>query len=271
MAAELKHAEGERDQLVAKLAGLEGALAEAQAKIDATERELAITNLQLTSSADATAAAEALEERALATELRLADSEERFTDAQSRLGHAQTELADALGRLAELEQARDADATDGDGDASRPGFGASKELEARIAELENARRADIVELQRAQESFGNTQVELSNATRKLRVAEARIRELEMTGNAPPRIEAEPDAEPAPVPSYVVASEGDLSFSQDVDETYPSVEAFGDGGSPHTWETTNLDPEPEAAEEPPAEGLSLRERLARAAAGRKRLS
>lgn len=272
MTAELKHAEGERDQLVAKLAGLEGALAEAQAKIDATERELAITNLQLTTSADATAAAQALEERAIATELRLADSEERFTDAQSRLGHAQMELADALGRLAELERAGDADAPDGDGAASRPGFGAGKELEARIAELENARRADIVELQRAQESFGNTQVELSNATRKLRVAEARIRELEMTGNAPPRIEAEPNAEPAPVPSYVAASEGDLSFSQDVDDPYPSVEAFGDGGSPHTWETTKLDPEPEASEEEaPAEGLSLRERLARAAAGRKRLS
>jgi hypothetical protein len=271
IAAELKHAEGERDQLAAKFAGLEAALAEAQAKIEATERELAITNLQLTASADATAAAQALEERALGAELRLADSEERFTDAQSRLGKAQTELADALGRLAELEQARNADAPDGDGAAPRTGFGASNELEARIAELENARRADIVELQRAQESFGNTQVELSNATRKLRQAEARIRELERPGNASPRIQVETSAEPAPVPSYVAASEGDLSLSEQVDDPIPSLGAFGEGGSPHTWETTNLDPEPEAAEEAPEEGLSLRERLARAAAGRKRLS
>ena len=38
--------------------------------------------------------------------------------------------------------------------------------------------------------------------------------------------------------------------------------------PHTWETSGPPPEPERKiEEPEEEGLSLRERLARAAAGR----
>ena len=64
-------------------------------------------------------------------------------------------------------------------------------------------------------------------------------------------------------------------ANDVDETddgYPSLEAFGDGGAPHTWETSVPPPEPEPKiEEPEGEGLWLRERLARAAAGRKRLS
>jgi len=42
--------------------------------------------------------------------------------------------------------------------------------------------------------------------------------------------------------------------------------------PHTWETSGPPPEPERKiDEPEEEGLSLRERLARAAAGRKRLS
>ena len=63
-------------------------------------------------------------------------------------------------------------------------------------------------------------------------------------------------------------------SQDVDDvlrTDTPLEAFGDGGSPHTWETSGPPPEPETTVEPEEKGLSLRERLACTAAGRKRLS
>jgi hypothetical protein len=57
---------------------------------------------------------------------------------------------------------------------------------------------------------------------------------------------------------------------DVEDGYPSLEAFGDGGGPHTWETSDPPPEPEPKiEESEEEGLLLRERLARAGAGRKR--
>jgi hypothetical protein len=73
-----------------------------------------------------------------------------------------------------------------------------------------------------------------------------------------------------VPSSVAASDNGVSVTEDTDDMYPSLEAFGEGGSPHTWETTKPGPEPEV-EEPAAEGLSLRERLSRAAAARRRLS
>ena len=260
-AAELKRTEGERDQLMAKLGELERAFGEAQAKIEGTERELAITNLQLSTSAEATAAAQALEERALAAEVRLADSEERFTDAQGRLAEADAKLADALGKLEEAATKESATPR------------SDNELEARIAELESARRADIVELQRARESFGNTQVELSNAMRKLKAAEARAGELEHSGSARPVPTNDEDVgEAAPVPGYVAASDNDRPIAEDDEgDGYPSLEAFGDGGAPHTWETTSLPPEPETRGSHPEEGLSLRERLARAAAGRKRLS
>jgi hypothetical protein len=66
----------------------------------------------------------------------------------------------------------------------------------------------------------------------------------------------------------------VASANDVDETddgYASLEHSGTAG-PHTWETSGPPPELERKiEEPEEEGLSLRERLARAAAGRKRLS
>jgi hypothetical protein len=65
---------------------------------------------------------------------------------------------------------------------------------------------------------------------------------------------------------------DVDDVDDVEDGYPSLEAFGDGGGPHTWETSGSPPEPEPKiEESEEEGLLLRERLARTGAGRKRLS
>ena len=84
----------------------------------------------------------------------------------------EAKLADALTQLEEAS-------------APRPSL-TGDELEARIAELESARRADIEALQRPQESFGNTKVELSNATRRLKEAEARVRELERGDHTPTR-------------------------------------------------------------------------------------
>ena len=57
--------------------------------------------------------------------------------------------------------------------------GGGSDLEMRIQELEQARREDVSQLQHAQESFANSQLKLTNASRKLRVAEARIRELNL--------------------------------------------------------------------------------------------
>src|SRR5262245_2422251 len=94
ISAELKRAEGERDQLVSKLEELERSLGEARTRAELSERELAVKNLELNASADATASAGAPEERASAAELKAAHSEERFAHPQSPLAHAPTKLRD---------------------------------------------------------------------------------------------------------------------------------------------------------------------------------
>ena len=258
--SELKRVEGERDRLVSKLDEVERAMSEAQTRAERAERDLAIKNHELSASADATASAAALQERATAAERKLVDSEERFADAQGR-------LSEALDKLRELEEARTAlDLEKEEAPMPRVGFGAGAELEGRIAELENARRADVVELQRAHEAFANTQLELSNTTRKLREAESRLKELDRSGGAPAR-RTEPAAEAAAVPTYVAAAEDPEAWNEVEDPFGDSSDAFAD--PPDTWS----DPTPGegSVEDEPAEGLSLRERLARAAAARRRIS
>lgn len=256
---ELKRAESERDELASKLAELERALAQAQARAEVSERELAVKNLELNASAEATASAEALQDRATAAELKFADSQERVADAQSQ-------LADALAKLRELEEARASlDEGKGEDQPPRAVFGATKELEARIAELENARRADVVELQRAQEAFANTQLELSNATRKLRAAESRVKELERSGGRGGATAPEPKRKAeAPVPNYVAAADDPSAWDDAIEDPLGDVP---DTLPDETWSQPVVE---EVAEEP-AEGLSLRERLSRAAAARRRIS
>jgi hypothetical protein len=72
---------------------------------------------------------------------------------------------------------------------------------------------------------------------------------------------------------VTASDEGRLPSQDVDDVedgYP-LEAFGNLGSPHTLGNLRPAARTRADVEPEEEGLSLRERLARAGARRKRLS
>jgi chromosome segregation ATPase len=123
------------------------------------------------------------------------------------------------------------------------------ELEARVAELEELRRSEVSELQRAQESLANTQVEAAQAAKRAKDAEARIRELEEA--------AQGAREAAPQPTYEAPEE----FLQ------PSITS--------RLAALRREPAPEAIGEEeaasPDEGLSLRERLARAAAARHRPS
>jgi hypothetical protein len=122
--------------------------------------------------------------------------------------------------------------------------------------MENQRREEIVELQRSQEALANTQAELMDSTRKLRAAEDRVRELESaTGVASSR----------GVPVYE-PSEAEEAPSERPGRRPPVAEPAPE---PEPVEAAR-DEEPEA-EEMPEEALSLRERLARAAAARHRTS
>jgi hypothetical protein len=139
-------------------------------------------------------------------------------------------------------------------------------LVARIEEMEAQRRSDVAELQIAQQSLVNTQFELMEATRKLKSAEERAIGVE-SGDEPaaeprraPRGRAaaerarvrhpEPSREPEPTPDHDLAEREMATFHA----AEPQVE------SPD---------EPLEETEEELAGLSLRERLARAAAARHR--
>jgi hypothetical protein len=172
-----------------------------------------------------------------------AQAEARALAAEQRSASAEESSA-AL--VAELELARMASTAP----IVQAAEGSSSELEARLAELEAARRKDIAELQRAQEALANTQFELANANRRLKEAGERAEAGERSEGAGP------EARPAPQPERVRAADRlrrePVSPPQEPDRAAPTPE-----------------PEPKPEEAPEEEGLSLRERLARAAAARHR--
>ncbi|MGA9160027.1 MAG: hypothetical protein WB297_04075 [Actinomycetota bacterium] len=243
----LRASEAECEELAGTVRRIQATLAEKEAELalarEGSEGTRAETKRANKLIAEAESRVTAAEKKAAAAEKKAEDAGKRATVTAERALEMEAQLSEAEQR-----------ATDAQAKAS----------------IENARRADVVELQRAQEQFANTQVELSNAARKLREAEAPVEELERAGRSRPVRSDEAEGEPAPVPGYVTGLDRDPWAAETSDEV-PSLGAFGDGGSPHGWETTGSDPEPVAEEEPGSEGLSLRERLARAAAAGRRLS
>ncbi len=285
--------EAERDSFRAKIAELEVTLAEARARVSADAAG--------GSSPHDGEVIAALEERAGDAEKRLVDTEERFADARTQLTESDARLAEALARLEELEQARSSLEGDGGPGGSDP--------ESRIAELEKARRTDVEGLNRAQEAFANTQVELTNTTKKLREAERRIRELE--GDSGLKAHGAPTYTPAPEggasepdPTLPVSEDRQVdhdAFEERVSSLRAGLaaandlswdldrEVAGDGLAEHGLPpmpppeprpVADVDPgsdrargsdgeAPAGSEDVEEEGLSLRERLARAAAARHR--
>ena len=168
-----------------------------------------------------------------------------------RASHGETQAE--VTRLTEALTAKEAEVAQAAAGAGAAGEQAAKaaELASRVRELEDQRRRDVEELARAEERLGNTQLELMRATKRAKELEQRLRELEAGGAAPPRERvSEPEPEPAPVSPLA-------RLRREVREAAraPAEE-----------------PAPVAAEEPaPVDeaGLSLRERLARAAAARHR--
>ena len=299
----------ERDALTAKVVELETTLSGARATILSKDRELEARAASAQEAAaveeqiraaelkasdaherllDAQARLEESEAKRASVEGRLpeleaglamlAELEGRATRAESALADSSAELQSADAALAELaaelEQAKAAVPT-----ADGP---SAAELQARVAELEAARRSDIEELQRAQEALANTQVELTNANRKLKEADGRIREL--GSEVAPA--AEPERAPVPVPDYVTRETENARREPEYGPREPTAAAQPEQEAPAEVSSfaarlSSLRQEIAAATQPPAEvaaedeppaeeeGLSLRERLARAAAARHR--
>ncbi len=238
---ELEVSRTERDRVVAELDRVRG------------ERDGATDEVQ-GSIVEVQAAKD--EAQAARNELEVSRSERDRVVAE--LDRVRGELDEMTSEVRRLSAARDADREAGGTAEAEAGPG-SAELEARLAELEALRRNEVSDLQRAQESLANTQVELMDTNRKLKAAEERVREMEGGGEASSRRGGAPEYRPA--------------SSEEDDATVWNYESSDAGlGSPFAGlasdESANGGGESEP-EEPPEETLSLRERLARAAAARHR--
>jgi hypothetical protein len=188
---------------------------------------------------------------------------------RGELAAVRTELdatrADLTSARAELEAARTAVVQRADPPATGVSPDVLAELQARIAELEALRRDEVSELQRTQQALANTQYEMTEAARRAKQAEERLRELE--GEAPvprplsgwpPRLgRSEPEVDEAPAPPEISAPPGWVADGS-------AAEADVEGEVPD-------EDVPERHVMPSKEGLSLRERLTRAAAARHRIS
>jgi hypothetical protein len=157
------------------------------------------------------------------------------------------------------------------------------ELRRRVAELEDARRTDIAEVQHAHEQLANTQLELKQARHRIEAMRDQLASASVATGAS-TAEA-PDA----VPSYAAfdepaVAEGSPVFEPPDEATVGSrLSAFRKRRSApripdpdDRWEPvaeTPAEPEPQdpPAQEISPEGLSLRERLTRAAAARHRVT
>jgi chromosome segregation ATPase len=222
------------------------------------------------------AGSEEVERRAAAAEQRVGQleavtkqAEERMTQLEGGQRQAEQRAAQADVRLREIEQERTKLSTELERvngslvakekelAAKAEREGKASELAARVEELEAQRRQDVSELQRVQEALANTQLELAAATKRAKQAESSARTLKAVEDV-----AEPPAEEAPDDSLETIA-ARLSRARGRKR---AVE-------PEETEAPALE-EPEAPEEPdtgaPAVGLSLRERLARAAAARHRV-
>ena len=238
--AELRQAQLELNTLRSKLAEAEASLQDATAtgpQKDATllKREGELNTLQQTMAA-----------KEAETEARLKVLEERATKAEAAVSAAEAGRKEAEAAKGAVEADRAAVAKKA-GSAERSVTDVA-ELEARVTQLDELRRSEVLELQRTQEALANTQVEATQAAKRAKEAEARVRDLEAAARTA-----------VPEPTYQVAEE----FRQ------PSITSRL--AALHREPAAEADPTDEADAAPPDEGLSLRERLTRAAAARHRPS
>lgn len=206
------------------------------------------------------------EAKAASAELRAADLEEQLRESQARASQeeetARAKLAEtesALERtLADLAAAAQDTAAPSDGDPAVPS-GEESELRARIEQLEAERRADVTELQRAQEALANTQYEATAARNRVKELEQQL--LSASVDAPSDAAEEvPGSDPGPSSDAVEGRSEPFPVEPPADEP--------PGGKPPGENA--LDDEPPAGQEPVSEeGMSLRERLVQAAAARHR--
>ena len=136
-------------------------------------------------------------------------------------------------------------------------------LQNRIEEMESQRRSDVSELQMAQQSLANTQFELMEATRKLKAAEERGAG---EGGEEPAQEKRPARRQRSERGLLRHPEPSRDSEPDPEPAEEEMSVFRPA-EPEFETPSDLPPDEEMEEN--LAGLSLRERLARAAAARHR--
>src|SRR6266545_1232055 len=210
------------------------------------------------------------QERVAQLEAVTKQAEERMTQLEGGQRQAEQRAAQADVRFRETEQERTklseelervlaagSPATAGADDGER-----AAQLAARVEELEAQRRKDVAELQRVQEALANTQHELATASKRPMV-ESSVRPLQaMEGIAEAPAKGTPGTGASEEETIATRLSRAKGRKRVLDPDEPSA----------PQEPAALQ-EPSAPEEPatPSSGLSLRERLARAAAARHRVS
>ncbi|MGE5459480.1 MAG: hypothetical protein ACM3WR_02515 [Solirubrobacterales bacterium] len=264
--------ESTRTELEALRTQLAGRAPEAEAtqertakELEAARAELAKTDAELTAvrgalaakEAEATAATSAVVERTAALEAVLGEMESAVVEIEARATAAETRATKAETTRAELAAELDRVRAE---TSKAPGSAGDDDLERlrqQVAELESARRNDIVELQRAQESLANTQSESIQARRRVKELEEQLQRA-LSASADASLTAAPAIEEAS-PSYA------SRLAHLVREREPAPEPARPTSAPTPAESA-----PGEGEEVDESALSLRERLTRAAAARHRM-
>ena len=313
-AAVVTAASGEEAKTSKALRAAQLQMNELKGRLTETEAALSVARAKLAEREQADAALEA-QRVAVSKELEVAKAA-ASKEAAAELEAVKKELVASDASLAAAEQAREAlaaelERTKADSAKAATAAGSADglavevaALRTQVAELEDRRRTDVSELQRAQEALANTQVEATQAKRRTKELEERVRELESepVPAAPPVPAPFTVAEPAgyeevpsfsarlvslvhqreahaePEPAYVEPEIPPGPRPEPAAEPIPEPPVAAPARAPQ--EERAVEPKPKRAPaakeetEPSAaegedEGLSLRTRLARAAAARHR--
>jgi hypothetical protein len=254
LAAELETTRAELAQVREAAEGLEAGAAEGSAALRAAEERAAAAE------AERTELSSRVEALAAELETTRAELENARAELETTRAELETTRAELRSARADLEEAR-AQLSAGVSAAAEEPAEDVEALRARIEELEAARRTDIAELQRAREALANTQYEAAQALRRAKelereLAVLRAEALEPAAAEQPEAEQPEEEEGRPTIGERLAA---LARERTSDRRPPA--------EPGTAEPE--EPAASAAEQPEEEGLSLRERLARAAAARHR--
>jgi chromosome segregation ATPase len=253
---ELRAAREQATEVETKLAETSAALEEARGTLatgDERASELEAANTRLIDELETlrTDAVKASDEIAtLQAAVTSAQQDASSKEVEERVAAAAAALAEAQGKLADSERDR-AELLAQLERYRQTGEGAGSDdiqvLRGRVIELEDARRADVAELQRAQETLANTQFEATQARKQVKELEKQLRKALIQ----PAAET---AEPAQEPEPAARSRRRAPKEEPPEPVFEPEEDLG-----------------EAEPEEPEQELSLRERLARAAAARHRMT